>query len=92
MVGTIAGRTRRAQILLGHGLGEARLDQITEGLAAHLTAEALAQDLERDLAWAKPGDARGARHLLEPVGHLGLELLRRQVHRHAPLQTLAAFH
>ena len=32
-----AGRTRRAQILLGHGLSEARLDQITEGLAAHLS-------------------------------------------------------
>ncbi len=87
-----AGRTRRAQVLLGNGLGEARLNQIAEGLTAHLTAEALAQDLERDLAGAKPRNTRGARYLLEPVGHLGLELLRRQAHCHAPLQTLAAFH
>jgi len=40
MVGTMRG-ARRAQILLGYGLGEARLHQLTEGLAAHLTAEAL---------------------------------------------------
>ena len=81
-------RQCRAQVLLANGLGRAALQRALQHLAAHRMAIALAQQVQRHLAWAEAGDADRAAELAEPAADLLLQLARRDGDLQFALQPL----
>src|SRR5690606_27455251 len=63
--GLDARATGGTQFFLGHGIAVTLADQLGDGIAMHLAAELLLDDVERHLALAETADVRGAREIAQ---------------------------
>ncbi len=64
------GTAHRTQVFLGHRIGVGLADQFIDGIAAHLVAVLLLDDLQRHLALAEAADVGGARQVAQAAIHL----------------------
>ena len=85
-LGLHLGVAGHLQVLLADGFAQALADQFAVGLVADLGAEALFDDLGRDLALAEALDVGGARQLAQAVAHHAFEALGREADGEAAFQ------